>query len=421
MRVYQLLLSIIALGVVVLAADPHYNAFPTSATACMKALFPSNDWNSTTYICAETSRQESVVNCVATNGTTKEQLMTQRMVQDECDITPRKGPPLVEGATLAPLLLTTIFFAIRITAKVFNLGGGWGMDDVTIIISWVMSIGLFVLNVYMIKYGFGKNIWDIPFDDITHFYKYFQGFAALYKIQISLAKISVCLFLLRIFQSRMFRTISYTLIAINASVGITWALVDSLRCNPVHLAWDGWMNEYPGTCIDFIDAILANCLVNIIVDAIMVIMPVYEVSKLQLPLWKKFTVGLMFVMGSVLTVIAIIRVVVFWNNRWGQNQTAGIYPLIHWSVIESNVAVLCACLPASRALINHFFPGIFRGSTRRTYATGPSNWYTKGQSQGQSKISKSVSYTVQYSSSSRRDDQNSMVELVGVDGKPSHE
>lgn len=121
----------------------------------------------------------------------------------------------------------------------------------------------------------------------------------MYKIQISLAKISVCLFLLRIFQSRMFRTLAYTLIGINASIGITWALVDGLRCSPVHLAWDGWANEDPGTCIDFIDAILGNCLVNIIVDAIMVLMPVYEVSKLQLPLYKKLTVGLMFVMGSV--------------------------------------------------------------------------------------------------------------------------
>ncbi|GMF75356.1 unnamed protein product [Aspergillus oryzae] len=97
----------------------------------------------------------------------------------------------------------------------------------------------------------------------------------------------------------MFRTLAYTLIGINASIGITWALVDGLRCSPVHLAWDGWANEDPGTCIDFIDAILGNCLVNIIVDAIMVLMPVYEVSKLQLPLYKKLTVGLMFVMGSV--------------------------------------------------------------------------------------------------------------------------
>ncbi|GAB1201138.1 hypothetical protein APSETT444_010525 [Aspergillus pseudonomiae] len=411
MKVSQIVLSLLALGVGLHAADPDPNEFPSSAISCLQQLF-QGEWNTTTYLCADKARQTALVDCVAKNGTTKEEFR----------------PPLIEGSTLAPLILATFFFTVRIGAKSFNLGGGWGWDDLTIIISYVMGLAMFVLNVYMIKYGFGKNIWDIPFADVTQFYKYFQGFAVMYKIQISLAKISVCLFLLRIFQSRMFRTLAYTLIGINASIGITWALVDGLRCTPVHLAWDGWKNEDPGTCIDFIAAILGNCLVNIIVDAIMVLMPVYEVSKLQLPLYKKLSVGLMFVMGSVLTIIGIIRVVVFWNNRWGQNQTAGIYPLIHWSVIESQVAIICACLPSSRALLNHFFPGVFSGSTKRTYATGPSNWYAKGQSNGQSKINKSVSYTVQYSSTSQRDsshrddsnDSNSVVQLVDLDTKRNY-
>lgn len=121
----------------------------------------------------------------------------------------------------------------------------------------------------------------------------------MYKIQISLAKISVVLFLLRIFQTPTFRYISYGLIGINAAIGITWALVDSFRCIPTHLTWDGWTNEESGQCINFINSILVNCLVNIFVDAVIIILPVFEVSKLQMPLRKKLTVALMFVVGSV--------------------------------------------------------------------------------------------------------------------------
>ena len=120
----------------------------------------------------------------------------------------------------------------------------------------------------------------------------------MYKLQISLAKISVCLFLLRIFQSRTFRYMAYALIGINAATGITWACVDSFRCLPTHLTWTGWMNEEEGHCIDFISSILVNCLVNIFVDSVMIVMPVYEVVQLQLPLKKKLTVALMFVVGS---------------------------------------------------------------------------------------------------------------------------
>jgi hypothetical protein len=120
----------------------------------------------------------------------------------------------------------------------------------------------------------------------------------MYKIQISLAKISVVLFLLRIFQTPMFRYVAYGLIGINAAIGITWAFVDSFRCLPVHLTWNGWMNEETGQCINFINSILVNCLVNIFVDALTIVLPVWEVSKLQMPLRQKITVALMFIVGS---------------------------------------------------------------------------------------------------------------------------
>lgn len=81
-------------------------------------------------------------------------------------------------------------------------------------------------------------------------------------------------------------------------IGITWAFVDAFRCIPTRLTWLGWKNEETGQCIDFINSILVNCLVNIFVDAILIMMPIYEVTKLQLPLQKKLSVALMFIVGS---------------------------------------------------------------------------------------------------------------------------
>lgn len=171
----------------------------------------------------------------------------------------------------------------------------------------------------MIQVGFGKNMWDvIPMDNITEVNKVggrlslsptasaltyhsqrFFAFVVLYKTQISLAKISVCLFLLRIFQTLAFRYTTYAIIGLNAAIGVTWVLVDSLRCNPVHLAWDGWTGETPGTCINFTSATFANAFVNIAVDTVMVLMPVYEISKLNLSGRKKLGVSVMFAMGLV--------------------------------------------------------------------------------------------------------------------------
>lgn len=113
-----------------------------------------------------------------------------------------------------------------------------------------------------------------------------------------------------------------------------------------------------------------------------------------------------------LTIIAIIRVVVFWNNRWGINQTSGLFPLIHWSVIEVQISVMCACLPAFRALVGRYFPSLV-GSARRTYASHTMEGYNR-HTGGNSNINKSVSYSVNYAS---RSENHSAVELVDVDVK----
>ncbi|KAJ5638958.1 uncharacterized protein N7484_006820 [Penicillium longicatenatum] len=418
MRLHLYWLCVLALLVVGLHATD-LTAFPSCAITCDENLFSTcSITTDTTCFCASDLRVTTFLDAVESNCTVKDFFTTKRLYQKECDITPLQRPPVVNPSTLVPFILATVFFAARIFAKSIGLGGGWGLDDHTIIVAYVLGTAIYFLGMQMIRLGFGANIWDItPQSDITLIYKLFQGLAVMYKIQISLAKISVILFLLRIFQKPNFRYLSYALIATNAAIGIIWACVDSFRCLPTHLTWDGWTGEESGKCINFIDSILVNCLVNIFVDSVLIMMPVYEVSKLQMPLRKKLTVALMFIVGSVLTIIAIIRVVVFWNNRWGYNQTKGLYPLIYWSVIECQISVLCACLPASRALLGRWFPGFMGGSSQRTYPSGPEYFNTDGYARQDSKINKSVSYTVNYGNRSDHGDSNSDVELVLTNGK----
>lgn len=57
--------------------------------------------------------------------------------------------------------------------------------------------------------------------------------------------------------------------------------------------------EEQGTCINFIASTFANGFVNIVVDTVMVIMPVYEVSRLNLSVQKKIGVAVMLGMGLV--------------------------------------------------------------------------------------------------------------------------
>jgi hypothetical protein len=89
------------------------------------------------------------------------------------------------------------------------------------------------------------------------------------------------------------------MMGINVAIALAWVFGDAFRCSPIHLAWTGWMKAEPGTCINFSASTAANAIVNIVVDATMVTIPVFEVMKLSLTWRKKLGVALMFASGLV--------------------------------------------------------------------------------------------------------------------------
>ncbi|KAE8423359.1 hypothetical protein BDV36DRAFT_243395 [Aspergillus pseudocaelatus] len=406
------------------ASSESEDTLPECAVTCQSQLIADNSTScastDTTCLCGDATFQSNMTDCVSTSCTPKQTLLTTRLSNRQCGIAPHKGRPELDSATLVPLIFSTLLFANRIAAKFMGLGGGWGPDDYTIIVAYGLAVAIFGVNATMIHYGFGQNMWDItPLDNITIVLKYFFAFVILYKTQISLAKISVCLFLLRIFQSKLFRYGAYTIIGLNAAIGITWVFTDSLRCIPVHLSWDQWATGEQGTCVNFIAVTFVNAYVNIGVDTVMVLMPVYEVFKLNLSARKKAGVSVMFAMGLVLTGVAIARVIVFWFNRWNTNPTVQLQPIVHWSVIEVHIAVMCACLPTFRAMLVHIFPKVLGNSSDQSYyeqRNTPSKPPTFGSAQALSKshINKTVSYSVDYGAN-KRPQRHSFVPLVEMD------
>ncbi|OGM49810.1 integral membrane protein [Aspergillus bombycis] len=398
----------------VVAADTTTEVLPQCAATCEQSALQQNTSTCSDSdmrcFCTDHLYQSTLEDCVVANCTVTESFTAKRLQSQQCNLPTHHGRPAADPALIIPLSLATILFVTRIFAKYMRISGSWGWDDYTIIVAYILAVTVFSMNVSMIHHGFGKDIWNItPFGEITEIMKIFYVYVLVYKIQISLAKISVCLFLLRIFQSTAFRYTAYIIIGLNSAIAVTWVLVDGLRCTPVHLAWTGWAKEEQGRCIDFIAATFANSFVNIIVDTIMVAMPVYEVIKLNLSARKKLGVGVMFAMGLVLTIVAILRVVVFWYNRWNKNPTVELQPINVWSVIECQIAVVCACLPAARAVLVRFFPGLMGGSVGESdarKATRPSASGTSG------KISQTMTYTVEYSRRAQERASNSAVNLV---------
>lgn len=136
------------------------------------------------------------------------------------------------------------------------------------------------------------------FSDITSILLAFFANEMLYVIHISITKISVCFFFLRIFDaSPVFRRFAYPVIWANVLIMAVFVFIVIFQCKPIHLAWDGWAKEEPGTCLPIMKLVLGNAIINLAMDVAVIGLPIYETAQLQLSNAKKLGVSFMFSMG----------------------------------------------------------------------------------------------------------------------------
>lgn len=83
---------------------------------------------------------------------------------------------------------------------------------------------------------------------------------------------------------------------------------------------------------------------------------------------------------NVVSVIRLRSLVKFGNST---NPTYDQYDVIYWSTIETNIGMICTCLPTMRLMLVRLFPKIIGSGTRSGgYATGTSASLGKGVSGG---------------------------------------
>jgi hypothetical protein len=119
----------------------------------------------------------------------------------------------------------------------------------------------------------------------------------LYNFVIPMTKISILCFYLRIFPQRRFKICAYILIATNIGYLIAFELVTIFQCTPIYLAWDNWDGTQEGTCRDVTLQAWVAAAVSIVLDVATIALPMPELWKLNLSIWKKVQVMLMFAVG----------------------------------------------------------------------------------------------------------------------------
>ncbi|OAA57322.1 Extracellular membrane protein, CFEM domain protein [Cordyceps fumosorosea ARSEF 2679] len=344
--------------------------YPKCSLPCLAESMTKTTCNSTdtACICADQPVQEAVAVCVLQKCTVQEALTVKNITNTVCDVPVRDRS---ETYIIVANILLSISAVLIVQRFAYKLWAGldFGWDDWFCLATIITGIPATVLNVHWLpQNGLGRDVWTLTPSQITKFGLGFYITAVIYFFQVVTLKLSLLFFYIRIFPTRPVSTLLWSTVAFVATWGTVYEFLVIFQCTPISYFWTRWDGLHHGHCIDINALVWSNAGLSIATDLWMLAIPMWQLRTLQLDWRRKVGVGLMFGVGTFVTVVSILRLrslVKFRANS--QNPMWEFFDVSLWSDIEINIGMICICMPSLRLLLVRLFPKL-RGTTQRYYA-----------------------------------------------------
>ncbi|KAG8534392.1 uncharacterized protein KY384_001237 [Bacidia gigantensis] len=210
-------------------------------------------------------------------------------------------------------------------------------------------MGLVMLQV---EWGLGRHRYYAKQDHYIGFLKYNYFDWCQVFVTLSLSKIAICLFLLRISKFDHWRKFLYGVIAFLLGTHIPILFIYIFQCRPVNKAWNGNVH---GQCFS-LDAIWILIIVqgvcSILTDFALAATPIILIRNMKLPKRQKIALNLLMGLGVITALVCIVRTVFSYETKAHDLTWQGI-PNAFGRIFEINLGIIAACMPMMRPLWNH--------------------------------------------------------------------
>ncbi|KAK7979840.1 hypothetical protein PG989_012297 [Apiospora arundinis] len=412
------------------AAAQLLGALPLCARNCLGAAVKQSTCAPGDLVCLCTNAplQAGVEVCVTASCTIREALFTKNLTATTCHAPVRDKSQLYETISITFGVLSGFFVLVRLGFKLFVLKTDIGMDDWAVLATVLAGIPSSIINSHGVKpNGLGRDVWTLRDDQITNFGMYFYILEILYFTQISLVKLSLLFFYMRIFPGRGIRRLLWATVVFNCLFGLSFSLVAVFQCSPIPFYWEKWDGLHQGTCFNINAMGWSNAAISIALDIWMLAIPLWQLRSLKLHWKKKIGVAAMFSVGTFVTIVSILRLQSLVHFAESRNPTWDQFDVANWSTIEINTGIICACMPSLRLLLVKLFPKVLGGSTNsrsqyymsnpdgnRSTARGGTKNVHQSQQSRDGGILYSKSYTVEYQ---KDHDEASLVRMEDLGSK----
>ncbi|KAL8370098.1 hypothetical protein RB595_000458 [Gaeumannomyces hyphopodioides] len=231
-------------------------------------------------------------------GTSPNMRVTQKVFNTACGVRPRDKRAEFHAGTWAMLVICVAAVAARLAQNRFPRR--WAWDDFFILLSLAASVAFWYITargVDELGNPTAVDVWALTHDEITVFLKLVYIFEMLYLVDVCALKTSFLFFFLRIF------------------------------CP---------LGTYP----TFLGVQLRTLIIRTMVFNL--------VWGLNMSVWRKGGLTIMFTFGTFATVVNVFRILVINKFSRKDNVTRNNWDLLLWSSLEIAVGTVCACLPSLR-------------------------------------------------------------------------
>ncbi|KAM0541345.1 hypothetical protein ACHAPJ_013293 [Fusarium lateritium] len=260
-------------------------------------------------------------------------------------------------------------------------------DDYFALCGYAISIAWIIIVPYWINHGLGLHITDIK--GVTLEKALYEGKLLLfiaelfYAFGLFFAKVSILSLYWRMFRVTSIRLPIQILFGCSL-IWITFRLFMGIfHCVPVNAFWDSTAGGY--CAIEDKKFFFGTTLVHAAIDIAILILPMWQIGKLQLPLLQKAGIMIMFTFGFFICAAAI-RVIVAARvfDDTSADLTWNICDIVIWATVEVNLINVSASLPTIRPACTFIFT--CTNPRTRTGASSGSYPNTYGRSQTKQSI-----------------------------------
>ncbi|EPS41757.1 hypothetical protein H072_4287 [Dactylellina haptotyla CBS 200.50] len=228
-------------------------------------------------------------------------------------------------------------------------------DDIAAAIGTAGALSLSAVSLDMLRYGYGDHLWKGPASTVVtraeQIMKELLVCTILHTFSLTMAKTSIIILYNRIFEMHIwFRRCMSAALIVSWVMFILMVFITIFQCRPTDAAWNfEVMRQAHPSCINFQAFLYSTTSINIFVDLMLVFLPIIPIARLNLQPKKKLTVCLLFLVGFFSCVASVVRLVSLRTLK-DTDMFFSTCISLFWSVIETDVALICASCPAIRTI-----------------------------------------------------------------------